>query len=183
MNRRRFLATAGSVGTLATAGCLDRISGDGQRIPDGMTVETHHTNDIVLRDTAQFHEDINSYHLLITDRSSAQDRFAPEEPGSDMPPADADAIAFIEDTDFNQSYIVIVQYGMQSLRWLELSSIDRSGDGGILVSVETDDDGYNDDWTVHSKIIRITDEAEDIPVEVVAEVDGESTAFDEVAER
>lgn len=185
MNRRQFLAAGGFAGTVAVAGCLDMIMGSGPTVPDGMSVVTRHTTGKVLQEPVlrpSYDADINSYHLLITDLSAAEDWLAPEEP-DEGPSPDPRDISFIEDTAFDQSYIVIVQYGMQSLRSLELRKIERI-DGGIRLTVETvdPDDGYNDDWTAHSKVIRITDDDEGVPDEVVAEVDGNPTELGEVAD-
>ena len=184
MKRRRVLIATGVSLVGAISGCLDMIGGDVRVVPDDMSVEGHHTTGPTLEDgLLGLQDEIDSYHTLITDMATAQERLAPaESEDGGGPTADPEARAFIEDTDFDQSYIVIIQYGMPSLRWLDLRKIERMN-GGIRVTVETDDDGYNDDWAVHSKIIRITDQEEGVPDDVDVEVDGEPTDLSEVADR
>lgn len=182
MNRRRFLAAGGIAGTVAVAGCIDVIMRDNPTVPDGMSVTTRHTTGNVFEERVlNPGEDITSYHLLITDLSAVQDRLAHKEP-DEGPSPDPRDIGFIEDTDYDESYIVIVKYGMSSVRHLELKAIERI-DGGIRLSVETShQDGYNDDFADHSKLIRIFDDDAGVPEEVVAEVDGEPTDLGEVAD-
>lgn len=182
MNRRQVLGAAGVTLTGALAGCLDLIWGENPTVPGGMSVETHYTvNRLLETGLSGLHNEIDSYHTVITDHLTAQERLAPvkAEDGG-QPTADPVARAFIENTDFDRSYIVIMQYGMPSGMSLELERIERIA-SGIEVTVRTESpNGVEDDFAVHSKIIQITDEEAEVPEDVSAYIDNEPTDASDV---
>ena len=87
---------------------------------------------------------------------------------------DESAVEFAEETDFDDSYLIIVQTGMQTEPDLELKGISRIADGlHLAVSVEHPwGRGVNDDLGTHSLLIRVTDERNGIPESVSVDITG-----------
>ena len=168
MKRRRVLAASGGVLFSAVAGCLagDRSS------PDGMEVETRHWVTDILEEGLWYQrrereESIDRYHELVADETAAQRQIGEDE----------DVMEFIEETDFTESYLIVVQNMMQSARWLELREIQRTDRGlDIGVATASPDEPYGDDAAVHSLAIRVTDEHADPPAELHVTIDGNTTA-------
>lgn len=111
-------------------------------------------------------ESINRYHELIADETAAENRIE----------GDESVVEFVEETDFEKSYLLVVQNVMQSARWLELDRITRT-DSGLDVAVNTasPDEPYGDDATVHSLAIRVTDERQGVPDTIEVTIDGSPT--------
>ncbi len=102
------------------------------------------------------------YETLLTDRETAFDRAN----------TDSSAYEFIRNTDFERSYIAVVEYfGTSSSRWLELRSIDR-GDTDVhaVGEVKTPRSGTSDDLAIHSLVVRITEDDRERPSEISAEI-------------
>lgn len=148
------------------AGCLGE-----EQTPEGIAVDTRHwVADILEEGIWYAHQEregsVNRYHDLIGDESAAQNRVTQDE----------EVWAYVEEIDFEDSYLIVVQNVMQSARWLELDRIERI-ERGLDIAVETasPDEPYGDDATPHSLTIRVTDEQAGIPNELQVTVDGEST--------
>lgn len=101
-------------------------------------------------------------HTLITDKETAASEFRDVEQLS----------YFTEGTDFDESYIFIVQNGMRSEDDLELDSIERIEDGlRVAISIDKPLIPDHDDLITHTLLIRITDE-KSVPDSVDASIDG-----------
>lgn len=150
MDRRRFLSSTALIVTTGLVGCLG--SENHPHLPDGMSVETHHTvGSHLTEDTiGPSGERGRTYETVITDRETAQDRMKNTE----------EITNFIQETDFDQSYLVLVDAAAwPSGKWLELAEIERTDNGlQIVIVVASPDEPVGDDAAVHSLAIRITDE-------------------------
>lgn len=169
MRRLPFLATAMFGAISGLAGCL---RGDGApRVPEEMTVETRHWASDVLMEgiwhlRSEQDEPVGSYHTAIADESAARSEVEGDDGMSE----------FVHGTDFERSYLLVVQNVMQSARWLELRRIERTGSGlDVTVVTASPDEPYGDDAVVHSLAIRVTDEGGDVPGELAVTVDGAPT--------
>ena len=167
MKRRGILATVGGIALSTAAGCL----GEEQTVPDGLTVDTRHWVDDILEEGIWYQRQegdasVDRFHVLLEDETAAQNQTA----------GDDDVMEFIEETDFTESYLVVVQNMMQSARWLELQQIERTEDGiNIAVETASPDEPYGDDAAVHSLLIRVTDEQAGTPAELRVAIDNEPT--------
>lgn len=167
MKRRSVLATSAGIVFSSVAGCL----GGAQTAPEGMDVETRHWVADILEEGIWYQrrereESVDRYHELIDDETTAQNRIDGGE----------EVRAFVEETDFAESYLVVVQNMMQSARWLELQQIERTTQGlDIAVETASPDEPYGDDAAVHSLAIRVTDEQAGTPDELQVTIDGEPT--------
>lgn len=157
-------------GTLpGLTGCLR--GGGALHVPDGMTVETRHWASDVLVERIwhlrrERDEPVGSHHALIADERAARDELE----------GDGEVSEFVHGTDFERSYLLVVQNVMQSARWLELRRIERTGSGlDVTVVTASPDEPYGDDAVVHSLAIRVTDEGGGVPGELAVTVDGEPT--------
>lgn len=172
MNRRRFLAGA-TVLPVAVAGCLGR--GENPDTPNQMAVESRHWTGIVFEDTKQVAKRLEledkpiAYHEIITDREAAEDRIEREDGGE-----------FIEEPDFDESYLVVIAAGYwSSSDEFELAEIDRTESGlHVGVRVESPDDEQLDDLAPHSLAVRVTDEQAVVPDEISIEIDGTKAGVD-----
>ncbi len=100
-------------------------------------------------------------HRVFTERDEAMGSLA----SGHLPPD------LLDDTDFERSFLVVVQYGRQSATWLELDRIERTDDGlDIVARVEEPSGGYGDDLAIHSLLVRITDRRAGVPDHVSATV-------------
>lgn len=159
MNRRRLLAL---VGVGAPGGYLAWRWYRTPRLPDGLRVETLYT----IRD-------------LRPDRDGSPPREGREYAAVVASGVEAaelalegEAVSFVEATDFDESYLLLLQTGMQSQPDLELTAIERV-DGGLHVRLAVDAPrfGVDDDFTVHSFLIRVTDDRAP-PESVTVDVEG-----------
>jgi len=168
--RRRPLLAAAMFGTISgLAGCL---RGDGApSVPEGMTVETRHwASDVLVEGIWHLRreqdEPVESSHTAIVDERAARSEIECDDGTSE----------FVDETDFERSYLLVVQNVMQSARWLELRRIERTGPGlDVTVVTASPDEPYGDDAVVHSLAIRVTDDSGDVPGELAVTVDGEPT--------
>ncbi len=167
MQRRVVLATTGGIIHSTVTGCL----GEEQPVPDELDVETRHWVDDLLEEGISYQrqereESVNRYHEFLKDESTAQNHIN----GHD------EVMEFVEGMAFNESYLVVVQNMMQSARWLELKQIERA-EHGLDIAVETasPDEPYGDDATVHSLLIRVTDEQAGTPDNLSVTIDGKQT--------
>lgn len=169
VRRRSFVGILAGI-SAGAAGCLDRRDGD--RVPDGMTVETRHWVADILAEGLWYqrteqNETINRFHRLIRDETMADLHVDGD---------DDDVAAFVEATDFDRSDLLVVQNMMQSARWLELAGIQRTDSGlSVVVATKSPDGPYGDDAAVHSLAIRLTGGKTISPEEFTVSVDGNPT--------
>jgi len=165
MNRRRFLALGG-VGIGAGGGYIGWRWYSSPSIPDGMRVESQHfEKDIVSenssRDT-EFLEWQEEYRTVLSEREAVNREIID----------DVSITPFLDDTDFEDSYLIVVQNGMQSEMELVLDAISRRRYGLHLdVSIESPRSGP-DDLLTHSLLIRVTDKDEGVPEKVSVDIEG-----------
>lgn len=173
MKRRTFLAMTGGLFFVPVGGCLDRVQtgANGMIIPDGMAVDTRHWVADILEEGIWYQRQqrdtsVNRYHTLIDGATAARDRIDAEESVTE----------FVVETDFSESYLIIVQNVMQSARWLALRRIERRELGlDISVTTVSPDEPYGDDASAHSLAIRITDEQTGTPDDIHVTIDGNPT--------
>ncbi len=164
MNRRQFLAASG-VGVTAVGGVLGWRWFQSPSLPDGMRVETWHHEADALSDSAASERGPlgpeEQFHVVLPDRATATDTLKESVAG-----------AALDETDFETSYLLVVQTGMQSKMELVLQRISRRADGlDVAVSVDSPDGGP-DDLRAHSLLVRITDNNSGIPETVTIDITG-----------
>ncbi|MCU4926155.1 hypothetical protein OB905_09195 [Halobacteria archaeon AArc-dxtr1] len=164
MNRRTVLAFVGS--SVASVGGYStwswyRQSVQGATTPAGMAVETMYKEDDVRSDQDDVIDTHTVYETIIETKTAAETTLEQTEAVS----------AFIADTDFAESYLVFVQNRMQPKPDLVLDSIVRE-DGRLQIALGVEVSGdVPGDSAIHSFLIRITDEEDDVPAEVTVTVD------------
>lgn len=166
MNRRIVLALVGA-GVSVPGGYVAWNRYRSPSLPDGMAVETLYATGNVFGEPAPEDRDLGpreEHHRIVEDEETAADEIT----------FDDSAIEFAEATDFDDSYLVIVQTGMQTEPDLVLETISRTDDGLHLdVAVEHPWwRGVNDDLGTHSLLVRITDETDDVPESVSVAIEG-----------
>ncbi|ELY32593.1 hypothetical protein C500_03679 [Natrialba magadii ATCC 43099] len=131
-----------------------------------MAVETVHVErDVLAANASRDGEPLawkEEYHTIIED---------PETADSEL--ADIGSVTeFIDNTTFDDSYIVIVQNGMQSDPDLVLDAISRLENGlNIEISIDAPRMG-GDDLITHSLLIRITDLEDGVPETITVDIEG-----------
>lgn len=177
MDRRTFLTASGVAGLVGVSGCLARSgddeSGDGgsadedePELPDGMEIETHHSISHRLVDDPDGHHDRSQdeRHFVVEDRETATD-WADSAQDSDTP--------FIEETAFDEGYLLIVQNSMQSRPELDVVAIEHDGDRlAVDLLVDRPDGDISDDQAYHTLFVRITDDTGGIPDSVSVDIEG-----------
>ena len=165
MNRRRFLAFCG-LGIGTAGGYIGWRWYHSPSIPDGIKVGTQHIEGDIFaegssRDT-EFLEWQEEYWTVISDREEVDSEITDDESIS----------PFLDDTDFEDSYLIVVQNGMQSEMELVLDAISRREYGLHLnISIDPPQSGP-DDLLTHSLLIRVTDENEGVPDKVSVDIEG-----------
>lgn len=160
MNRRRFLASAALAGLAGAAGCTGER--DDPIIPDGMTVETRHRVANVLATDFRERRTDDFPPVVLADADEARDRID----------ASAEVREFAQETDFDRSYLLVVQSTGSSEEWLELRLIERTDAGlGVEVVFDANTGAPPDVSAAHSLVIRVTDERMGLPDEVDVTVD------------
>lgn len=169
MERRAYLGVT-AAGLVLAGGRYATVL-DGQAVPDGIDVATKHVVDDVLEDGlwAQRGADEHpvQYYHLVPDESAASAELT----------AEASRKSFIRETDFDRSCLLVVQYLMSSERWLTLERIKRIEDGlAVAIDTESPTGGYGTNATVHSLMIRITDDKGAVPTELRVSINSEQIA-------
>jgi|APHM01.1.fsa_nt_gi hypothetical protein len=164
MNRRQFLAASG-VGVSVTGGAFAWRWFQSSSLPDGMTVDSWHYEADVLADSAA--EDRGplgpeeQFYTVLADREAAEQTL------------NTDVTGALTETEFTQSYLLVVQTGMQSELSLELDGISRTENGlDVSVSVTSPGNGGPDDLRVHSLLVRVTDAETGVPAEIGLDISG-----------
>ena len=166
VNRRTLLALVGSVVSVP-GGYYVWTKHQSLSLPDNMDVDTLYVTGNVFGEPALEDDEVKlkeSYHRVIADEETAVNEITFND----------SAMGFAGETDFDDSYLIVVQTGMQSEPDLALKSISRTDDGLHLdVAVEHPSwRGVNDDLTTHSLLIRITDEIDTTPESVSVDIEG-----------
>ncbi|WP_049896460.1 hypothetical protein [Natrialba chahannaoensis] len=171
MERRKFIATS-SLLSFGVIGCLGREEETESESPVGMSVESlYRASPLADGELANgLSSTPSSYQTVLADRAAAEARLEQHE----------DVDAFINETDFNESYLVAILAGLwSSPHRLELAAMDRT-ESGIHAVVETvSPDAGDHDLAYHGLVLRITDEVAGIPKTVSVEVDGEDAGTTE----
>jgi len=165
MKRRQLLAACG-LGIGAVGGCLGMRPGATPSVPEGMRVATTHLEADVLADESDrgtgFPEWRSEYHAVIADGDAADRRLI----------GDPSVDAFVGETDFEESVLIVVQNGMQSEMELVLDAIERRA-GGLHLDVSIDaPQGGPDDLRTHSLLVRVTDADRRVPESVSVDIEG-----------
>lgn len=165
-HRRQFLATVTAATIPSIAGCLSSTSellSSSPEVSSGMSVDSYSAMGDVLVDGLREGDHSEDYYwTIITDQSAAGKRYK-----------DDDSVhEFIQETDFTESYLIVVQYGMQSDKDLVIESVKRRGsDVRVEYSIDTPWT-VGDDYNYHSSILRITDDELDLPDDIIVVIDG-----------
>lgn len=165
MKRRKYLASGGLGGALV-GGYLVWNQYRSPKLPRGMTTDTLYLEQDVLTDQSSRDSDFlgwkEQYHTILDDKETAARELVDVEP----------ITGFIEETDFEESYVLVIQNGMQSRPDLVLESIRREVNGlHVKISINSPR-SVPDDLRVHSLLIRITDEKSGIPERVTVDING-----------
>lgn len=165
---RRSLLSGILIKSLIASGCLGRRDDERYNAPDGMDISTTHIQSDILVDES--HRNWGSistgdeYCTSIEDEGSANSLLDTEID---------EVISFIEPTNFNESYIVLVQNVMQSDLELELGSVKKEGNKlKLSVDIEAPRNSGPDDQAIHSLLIRVTDTEPDPPDSLNVSVEG-----------
>lgn len=186
MKRREAMKIAALSPMIGLSGCTSVI--DGQAVdtilPDGIAVETSHWSDRILafhrRTPPDVYENpeapeklVNPYPDVFIDRTRAMNRLQ----SSNLDYIE-EAIAFIETTDFDQSYVIAIDWEYSSSSdTLSLDRIERTEHGGLHVQTRLEQpEARLGDGSAHTLAIRVTDSAEQYPAKVSATVDEPSRA-------
>ncbi len=165
MNRRQVLAFAGfGVGVPGGYLAWNWDDSSSPRLPDGVAVETLYLTRNAFDDRTLESGPREETRTVVADPETAAAELVDEE----------FVTSFVEDTDFDQSYLVVVQTGMQSEPDLALSDVERTDDG-VHLDLVVDHPrgrGVDDDLATHSLLVRITDEKADVPESVTVDIDG-----------
>lgn len=185
MNRREAMKIAALGPTLGFSGCSSVVDGhtEDTTLPDGMAVETAHWSDRILtfhrRAPPDVYENpdapeklVNPYPAVFVDRTRAKNRL--QSPDQD---SIEEAIAFVEATDFERSYVIVIDWGYSSSSdTLSLDRIEHTEHDGLHVHTRLEQpDTRLSDGSLHSLAIRVTDTAVPYPAEVSATVDEPSS--------
>lgn len=136
-------------------------------MPESMDVETLYVTGNVFGEPQSEYDDVGPrkvIHRLIQDGETTSEEIT----------FDDSAIEFAEATDFDESYLVVVQTGMQTAPDLELESIARTNDR-LYFDVAVEHPlwrGVDDDLSTHSLLIRITDRVHPVPESVSVDIHG-----------
>lgn len=166
MKRRRLLALSelGALTSLSGCGvgrgwCSKRraLFSDAPETPDGMTVETANWSDGLIDSRGR----VRPFAVVVTSVAEAKEVVALLRTNRE----DYDPITFIEETNFEESYLILVEWmGSSSSDDLTLSRIERR-EKGVHVTTELIE-AYGAklaDMSAHSLFVRVIDEQENAP--------------------
>lgn len=165
MNRRRFLTFCG-LGIATAGGYFGWRRYHLPSIPEGMKVGTQHIEgDIFVEDSSRdskFLEWQEESQTLITKRKEVNREII-----------DGESISpFLNDIDFKDSYLIVVQNGMRSEMELVLDGIFQR-EYGFHLNVSIDSPrGGPDDLLTHSLLIRVINEDGEVPEEISIDIKG-----------
>lgn len=164
MRRRRFLRVS-ALGVLSASGGCTALGFD-RGVPDWTTVATRHWRSFVLEDGAASEprsgpEEPAISAAILADRETATERLRRDSPAAE----------FVDGTDFERSYLAVVEYfGMSSSKELALRSLERR-ESAVHVTVEVKTPGkfVTADLVPHSLVVRITEENGARPTKISTE--------------
>lgn len=162
MERRTVLAASG-LAVLGTGGYLYSWLSHSSTIPDEMTVETLYVTQGVFTEQQYDSPGVReSELLLVSNETAANELFVESEPIQQ----------FVAETDFEQSYIVVVDHRRSSSWDLYLDTIERVSPDGLSVTAVAQNwpPEQVDDLGVHVLLLRITDEQSPVPDDVTVTV-------------
>lgn len=174
MERRRLLALGGLSVLTSLSGCAvgrgwcskrRALSSDPPESPAGMTVETASWSmDLVAPRGGD-----RPYTVVATSRTEANETVV--FPRGEL--EDLDPRTFIEQTNFDNSYLILVEWmGTSSSDKLSLSRIERQEQGVHLTAEVIEPCGARaGDISVHSLFVRVSDERTEAPERVTVHVD------------
>lgn len=185
MDRRGTLHGLGLGLALSTSGCLTEIDGlfefrssdddesveDTPVLPDGLTIETRHWLDWVLRDGLGHHrgtsdESPEAFHTVLSTQAEAQNRI---ETDTD------EATEFVLATEFDQSYVIVLEALASGEAWFEATEIERTDTGIWMYVAKKPDRATTGDVVSHSLVVRVHDETTTRPEVITVDVDGRLT--------
>jgi hypothetical protein len=168
MKRRRLVALGGLTTLIGLSGCSDvygRLSG-APETPEGVTVDTQSCGDGVI--SAEGREE--PFALVASSTDEAMDGLWMGQTNRE----EYDPAEFIRQTDFEESYLVMVRWCCSSSGdSLALGRIEHQDYGVHIVADIVDADGLApNDMSPHALFIRITDERKETPERATVHVDG-----------
>ena len=161
--KRRTVLAAGGLAVLGTGGYLYSWLSHSRTIPDGMTVETLYvTQGVFTEQQYEIPGVRETESLLISDERATQELFVESEPIQQ----------FVSETDFEQSYVVVVDHRRSSSWDLYLDTIERISPDELSVTAVAQNwpPEQDDDLGVHVLLVRITDEEQPVPDTVTTTV-------------
>jgi len=173
--RRRTLLSLCGLGACSVSGCAGQ---DSQPTYGARGVDTRFFDDDVLTASAQrpadaLREPRDEYHAIVDDETAAETTLVD----------DSSSTSFIDGTNFDRSYLVVVQNMMPHGLALRLDDIARQGDVVHLdISVASQPSGY-DVLEVSSLLVRVTDEDERTPDEASVTISGYDRVLGQVPTR
>jgi len=133
--------------------------------PNGISVETlYDTGDFLWKDSTHRGRNVGANEVewaIISDRDSAHRAFI----------IDEELNAFVEETNFSESYLLLIRYGTRSVEVLHLDAIERINNG-LWVTIFVEDNPGGDDLVTHPFLLRITDSENGVAEDVNVELEG-----------
>ncbi|MFC4357956.1 hypothetical protein ACFO0N_08350 [Halobium salinum] len=159
LDRRAVLTVVGAAWLGSFAGCLDGPSSGGP------PYETREVDDGSLFGPGLQDENERAYYAALVADAEATSHFDWEQAG------DADR-AFVEETDFAESYLGLVQVGQltSSMRF-EVVDCKESDVNLTVVLAVRDDEPHSDDRVITTLLFRMTSDRRRVPENVAVELD------------
>lgn len=161
--KRRTVLAAGGLAVVGTGGYLYSWLSHSPTIPDGMAVETLYVTQPVFAEQQYERPGVReSESLLVRDETAAEELFVESE----------SIQQFVTDTDFEQSYVAVVDHRRSSSWDLYLETIERVSPDELSVTAIAQNwpPGQVDDLGIHVLLLRITDEEHPVPDDITVTV-------------
>lgn len=174
MDRRRLLALSGLSALTGLSGCAvgrgwcskkRALFSNSPDTPAGMAVETKNWGDGLIDPRGRDYP----FAVVVTSAAAAKDDVARLRTNRE----DYDPETFIDQTNFDDSYLILIQwFGSSSSDDLELSRIERR-ENGVHVTAEVIEPcgASTGDMSGHSLFVRVTDERAEAPERATVHVD------------
>jgi hypothetical protein len=173
MERRRLLALSGLGVLTSFSGCgvgrgwcskRRALFSNDPETPAGMTVETKNWSDGLLDSRGRRPQ----FAVVVTSGTEAKDEVRSLRTNRE----DYDPITFIEETNFDDSSLILVEWmGSSSSDDLTLSRIERRENGVHVIADVIEPCGAKfADMSAHSLFVRVTDEQENAPERATVQV-------------
>lgn len=174
MNRRKSIALISGIFSTFLSGCVGVIEmtpwgSSNSEVSDGIEYESEYfKGESVINnglwDRRMDPDTDNQYHTVVDSEETAVKRFV----------RDSAASEFVEGINFDESYLLIVEYGMQSDKDLKLKKIDRKENEYLVDFGIESPRSIGDDWIVHSYLLELTDTHSTRQREFLIRIDGET---------